>query len=87
MIRALHALHAAMAEDTDDWDVRMEEAAARLPMSPSDEPWYDDARIAAWVEDVSEDVEDAPTVTGGMTHEPIRMDGFMWDALMVGGAK
>jgi len=78
----------AMAADTDDWSVAMEERAAReerprLPLSPSDEPWYDDARIAAWE---AEDVSDAPTVTGGMRHEAIREDGWMWDALVGGGA-
>lgn len=86
------ALMAAMAEDCEDWAVTMEECAPReerrLPMSPSDEAWY--APGGDWDDEDTSDDATAPSAgrgDGGMGMTPIREDGFMWDALMGGGAR
>lgn len=82
------ALMAAMAEDCEDWAVTMEECPERLPMSPSDEPWYEPG--GDWGDEDTSDDATAPSGSGAMGAwhaAPIREDGFMWDALMGGGAR
>ena len=61
----------------------------RLPVSPSDECWYEPGGDWAMGDEDTEDVPTAPSedgATGAWFAAPIREDGFMWDALMGGGA-